>query len=43
VTAIQGRKIRGVFGRTDDRGKVELYVPTGDLEIKAVSRDGAQG
>jgi hypothetical protein len=43
VSAIGGRKVRGVLGRSDAEGKVELFAPPGDLEIKAVNDGDLQG
>lgn len=37
VSAIGGRKVRGVLGRTGADGRVELSAPAGSLEIKAVN------
>lgn len=41
--AYGGRKVRGVSGRTDAQGRVELYVPAGQLELKAVQGDANVG
>ena len=35
--------MRGVSGRTDAQGRVELYVPAGQLELKAVQGDSSVG
>ncbi|MGH9318692.1 MAG: hypothetical protein ACRD3V_02225, partial [Vicinamibacteria bacterium] len=43
VSAIGGRKARGVFGRSSTEGKVELFAPAGSLEIKAVKDDDLEG
>ena len=40
VAAVDGRKVRGVQGRTDANGRISLAVPRGNLTIRAALMDG---
>jgi hypothetical protein len=43
VAAIDGRKIRGVQGSADERGRLQLMAPRGNLTIKAALLNGPEG